>query len=223
MKNCKKRIGRSGSWRSTYYDFCGGVYTFYNAPTKQNSGLVFRPRLKLYSFENDARVTFCPIEMVATSYHWWVFVRRINGKIVFNAGKYSKTTSTHQYTVAKFLSAHNIHVDLVIFTKLSLAGNMTAVGNDALEQAIRTGDIKRAQKIARIFKLRLSQKLIDEITLEREIELCNAYLERAFEYQENKRRRILTRLGADPDWQPDQIPQSAPDTAPTSEVFPWAA
>jgi hypothetical protein len=56
-----------------------------------------------------------------------------------------------------------------------------------------------------------------------EIEACDSYLRRAFQYQEDKLNAILKRLGAPkyhPEW--NQPAESTADT-PTSEVFPWGA
>lgn len=56
----------------------------------------------------------------AQSYHWWTFLRVIDGAVVFNAHAYSATTQRHQYHVRGLLSDHGIEIDWVIRTVRSL-------------------------------------------------------------------------------------------------------
>jgi hypothetical protein len=59
-------------------------------------------------------------DIVATSYGWWKFVNKINGKVVFNEYNYSLTTSKHQREVKELLNTLKIKVDIVVRTKHSL-------------------------------------------------------------------------------------------------------
>ena len=75
--------------------------------------LVWKPRKKI--FEDGARkVSFDPETFEAKSYGWWIFVRRIGGKIVFNNHRYSATTAKHQSQVRGLLQELKIKVDLFV-------------------------------------------------------------------------------------------------------------
>jgi hypothetical protein len=68
----------------------------------------------------NGKAIFDPVAMCATSYSWWTFVRRIKGKIVFNAHGYSVTTSGHQHAVRSILEALGIKIDLEVDMRASL-------------------------------------------------------------------------------------------------------
>jgi len=63
---------------------------------------------------------FDPKEMVATSYNWWHFIRRVGGLVVYNNHNYSNTTRTHQGNVLHVMSQLGINVDLTVDTGASL-------------------------------------------------------------------------------------------------------
>ncbi len=77
-------------------------------------------KLKLYKASN---VIFDPINFTATSYNWWYFVRKIQGKVVFNNYRYSVSTAKHQYKMWRLLHELGIKVDLVITTNKSIASD----------------------------------------------------------------------------------------------------
>lgn len=68
----------------------------------------------------NGKAIFDPVLMHATSYDWWVFVRRVKGKVVFNAHRYSVTTSGHQSAVRSVLEALGVKIDLEVNTHASL-------------------------------------------------------------------------------------------------------
>lgn len=68
-------------------------------------------RTNLYKASN---VTFNPETIEAFSYDWWCFVKKINGKVIFNSYKYSPTTGNHQYKVRSLLKELNIKIDFEI-------------------------------------------------------------------------------------------------------------
>ena len=76
-------------------------------------------RLKAYKLSNVC-LKIEPV-LEATSYGWWVFVKRINGLVVFNEHRFSASTSKHQFRVRCELQRLNINVDLCVNTRCSLS------------------------------------------------------------------------------------------------------
>jgi hypothetical protein len=74
-------------------------------------------RLKIYKASN---VTFNPETVSAISYDWWQFVRKIDGKIVFNSYRYSVTTAKHQRQVRQLLNELGLVIHLDVRTRKSL-------------------------------------------------------------------------------------------------------
>lgn len=73
--------------------------------------LKFYPRLGLFKANN---VSFDPIECVAVSYNWWLFVKRFGKVVVFNDFSYSVTTSRHQNRVSTLMRQLGIEATLSI-------------------------------------------------------------------------------------------------------------
>lgn len=73
----------------------------------------FKPRLKVYKGSNGKNV-FNPEKFEATSYSWWVYVRKIKNRVVFNDYSYSKTTNKHQHEMQYFLRTE-LKVENIIF------------------------------------------------------------------------------------------------------------
>lgn len=80
-----------------------------------------------------SNVEFNPETCEATSYNWWHFVRKINGKVVFNHYNYSPSTVKHLYKVRELLGKLNIEIDLVVSTSMSLSKEEDAL-NDAINE-----------------------------------------------------------------------------------------
>ena len=53
-------------------------------------------------------------DLTATSYGWWLFVKRINGLVVFNSYNYSSSTGQHQRKIKGVLRQLGIDVDIDI-------------------------------------------------------------------------------------------------------------
>lgn len=70
-------------------------------------------RKNIYKNSNGTN-TFNPETCEALSYGWWVYVKRINGKVVFNNHSYSVTTSKHQGEMRRLLRELDIEIDLFI-------------------------------------------------------------------------------------------------------------
>lgn len=106
----------------------------------------FKPELKAYTklniFKNKS-VSFDPNKIEALSYHWWVFVAKIKGKLVFNEYPYTASTSKHQYQVKRLLNQLNIKIDLTIESPEGLQN---------LESSIKYYDFKKTQLLELINK-----------------------------------------------------------------------
>lgn len=70
-------------------------------------------RLEVYKNSTGTN-TFNPIMLQAKSYNWWIYVAKINGKLVFNNYYYSSTTCQHQYKMRKLMRELNLREDLII-------------------------------------------------------------------------------------------------------------
>lgn len=84
----------------------------------------------------NRKCRFYADEIEATSYGYWVFVKKINGKVIFNDYKYSHTTRRHQDAVKILLDNLGIKIDAVIYTSESLSDN--SFKNDALDAFYKT-------------------------------------------------------------------------------------
>lgn len=62
----------------------------------------YKPRLKVYKCKSGKNV-FNPETFEATSYDWWVYVKKIKNTIVFNDYNYSVTTTKHQWEMKSLL------------------------------------------------------------------------------------------------------------------------
>lgn len=68
-------------------------------------------RAGIYKASN---VSFDPKTCEARSYAWWIFVRKIGNKVVFNNYRYSVTTAKHQSKVRWLLAELGINIDVEI-------------------------------------------------------------------------------------------------------------
>ena len=78
---------------------------------KQKYSIKYYERLNIYKTSN---VEFDPETEIATSYGWWIFVKRINKQLVFNNYQYSSSTSKHQCKVSLLIDQLGIKIDLFI-------------------------------------------------------------------------------------------------------------
>ena len=136
----------------------------------------YYPKLKKFKASN---VVFIPETKIATSYDWWVFVKPIGNKLVFNDYPYSISTQKHQKKVRDLLDTLGIKIDLVIATSLSLnddralsaACGLIAIQIEELRTAIdkkgsrQSTNACRAERIEGLKKEdKIIRKLIDRIT-----------------------------------------------------------
>jgi hypothetical protein len=74
-------------------------------------------RSGMYQASNN---TFDPKTCEAHSYRHWLYVRKIRGKVVFNAYRYSSSTSAHQSAMRALLKELKIKIHLEVETGESL-------------------------------------------------------------------------------------------------------
>lgn len=74
----------------------------------------FRPRLNIFK-SSTGKNTFDIFELEATSYNWWIYLKVINGCLVFNNYNYSKTTNGHQGECRYLLDQLGIEPDLIVY------------------------------------------------------------------------------------------------------------
>ena len=133
--------------------------------------LKYYKRLNVYKNSNGT----CKLDMnnfVATSYNWWEFVKKINGRVVYNYYPYSNSTSRHQRDVLNLLFSLGISVDIKICSPRGLQNLEPAINNyknviiafqkeiDNPRSHIQTNFI-RAEKIKQVKKeLKIVQELI---------------------------------------------------------------
>ncbi len=73
--------------------------------------------------------TYDPRKEEAHSYSWWCFLKRINGKLVFNNYSYSVSTTAHQSRIRSMLSNEGIEIDLFIESPRGLDNLSSAVNH----------------------------------------------------------------------------------------------
>lgn len=77
----------------------------------------YYPRLNVYKASN---VKVDPETLKSWSYDWWCFSKMIYGRLVFNLGTYSATTTQHQYKARDVLRSIHGEPDLYVFTRQCL-------------------------------------------------------------------------------------------------------
>lgn len=88
--------------------------------------LKYRTKSGFYSnYCNNVR--FFPDKMIADSYQWWVFVKKIGDKVVFNNYSYSHTTSKHQIQVRDLLDDLGIKVDIWLDNQWGCSSSLDAI------------------------------------------------------------------------------------------------
>lgn len=136
----------------------------YKQPRSPEDVLLFKPRKNLFESKN---VWFDPDICIAKSYNWWIFVSKINGKVVFNNYRYSSTTARHQRRVRKTLEMLGIKIDLEVTCHCSLeffsTRGLDTINSliDTLEQQIknpRSNKIKNEERKIELGKLLATKK-----------------------------------------------------------------
>lgn len=110
-----------------------------------------------------SNVTFNVDTCSAYSYGWWAFVKRIKGKVIFNAYQYSNSTTKHQYKVRSLLQDLGIRIDREVQVKRGLQNITTlkllnAEENDTLDAIAEEQEYKRKMRNERARKRRAAAK-----------------------------------------------------------------
>lgn len=81
--------------------------THVSKPTNKVAGFRYAKTKGMYTASN---VSFNENTFEGLSYDWWVFVAKINGKLVFNNYSYSNSTRKHQYKMKYLLRTLGITI-----------------------------------------------------------------------------------------------------------------
>lgn len=126
---------------------------------KRIGAMAWYPRLKRWKGCNG-KATFNPANETAYSYDWWRFVERIDGLLVFNAYRYSSTTTSHQYAVRWVLRELGIGINLEIEAPGGLQDLDSAIRHyegriEALEKAVNAKGSRKAKNKQRKIEMLL--------------------------------------------------------------------
>lgn len=125
----------------------------------------YYPKLRKYKASN---VEFNTVTQTATSYGWWLFVSRINGKLVFNNYMYSNTTDRHQSKVRSLLRKLGISVDLTIEAPDGLQSPDSAIDLYigriwALEILIDKPGTNNEKNLERMYEIKALERKISDV------------------------------------------------------------
>lgn len=82
------------------------------------TGFTYKPRKGMLEASNNAlRLDDC----TAWSYSWWCYYKIVDGKGVFNAHSYSKSTAKHQSHMRRLLRTLGLPIDIEIDTAKSIS------------------------------------------------------------------------------------------------------
>jgi hypothetical protein len=116
---------------------------------------------KAPNIHKAANVLFDSEKISAWSYNWWQFVKVVNGKTVFNAGRYSNSTSKHQSKVRVLMGKLNIKIDVTVYINQSL--NNVDIEKLTIKQLIAESNRQIAERDAarkeRAKELRIRKRL----------------------------------------------------------------
>lgn len=137
----------------------------------------FRPTVKYYSRLHMFKASNCwfnPETFEAQSYDWWVFVKKVKGKVVFNNYSYSPTTNGHQGIVRSLLRELGVKIDIEVSV------------NGGLQNLFDQG----------VIRLKYSQLFQNEIETKRGRKGTHAHSSRLYERKTLlKEIKYLTKLG----------------------------
>lgn len=129
--------------------------------------------MKFYSRLNKYKASNVELDLnkfEARSYDWWVFVKRINGKLVFNTYTYSYTTRRHQWKVRHLIERDlGLNIDIEIEAPKGLQSIESAIDYyegliTNLQSKIDTKGSKKMKNIERIAEIEQHRSKIKLIT-----------------------------------------------------------
>jgi hypothetical protein len=91
-------------------------------------------------------------KMEAHSYHWWQYLMKFKGKVIFNNYHYSNSTSKHQINCKSLLDQNNININY--FVEASQGLNNPSRSIETLEIRIATlqAEIKKPRSHKKLMK-----------------------------------------------------------------------
>lgn len=103
-------------------------------------------------------------EMQATSFRWWVYFKRINGRNVFNWYAYSNCTSKHQRELFRLLQDLKIKIDIEVQIKDGLQGlksikEVRKAEKDWHKKRLENEERKRIERNKRSRELRRKKRI----------------------------------------------------------------
>lgn len=124
--------------------------------------LHYRVKRNLYT-NGTGSLTFNPETFEAHSYHWWKFVAKVEGLIVFNNYRYSVSTSKHQAKIRNLLRELNIKVDLELplpkGINSSFLQDLIVEAEEYLCDEIGREELKRQDRNAKAKQRRFEKRL----------------------------------------------------------------
>lgn len=127
----------------------------------------FYPTLNKYKSYNGNN-TFNPETFRAYSYKWWLYVAKIDGVIVFNDFRYSRTTAKHQNQMRSVLEEIGVQYDT--WWSVECPGGLQDLQSgirlyteriDTLQSEIDKKGSRRAKNEERKAQIRFNQTKID--------------------------------------------------------------
>jgi hypothetical protein len=121
-----------------------------------------------------SNVTLDMSNLTAYSYNWWLFLKKINGYVVFNDYQYSTTTARHQFKIRRKLSEIGIAIDYTIKSPMGLNNLSSAVNYYEIEKELllekinssRTRKAKNQERRQQISSINEKLKIIERLTNE---------------------------------------------------------
>src|SRR5574338_865594 len=126
-------------------------------------------RLKQYKNSSGTNV-FNAVTQIATSYDWWIYLKRINGRLVFNNYTYSNTTAKHQSKMRQLLRQLGLEIDLFIEAPNGLQDLNSAIQYynykiKKLDEAIDNPKSKNETNVERLKKIEHYMAKIETIKM----------------------------------------------------------
>lgn len=133
---------------------------------------------KRNQYENSTKsFVFDLNEFKAVSYRWWPFVRKVKGKVVFNAYRYSVSTAKHQDQARRILKDLKVKIDMTVHIREPLPTSMREIRK--LEKESRAHDLceaetKRLRRNERARERRAAKKAITLVAPQSRLQLVRA-------------------------------------------------
>jgi hypothetical protein len=137
----------------------------WNGTAKFHAPVKFYKTLGIFKASN---VSFDPAKFEARSYKWWIFVKVIGDRVIFNSYSYSPSTSKHQSKVRSLLDTLGIKVDVSIEAPRGLQDLDSALNHygyqiKELREAIANPKSRKAKNTERLAQIKAIEAKITEV------------------------------------------------------------